>query len=158
MTTPLSVNRRRLAAAGALGVLLLAGCGSSGSSSTAAGGGAATTSGATASATGGATATMTGGATATGGSAGASSAADAFVIKDFMFSLLSLTVAPGAVVTVRNEDSTTHTLTDKADPSVFSTGDIQGGQSKTFTAPKKAGSYAFICSIHQYMTGTLVVR
>jgi plastocyanin len=154
-----------VAVAGALGALLLAGCGSSGSSSTAAGGGATTsgatataTGGATATMTGGATATMTGGATATGGSAGASSAAATFVIKDFMFGPMSLTVAPGAVVTVRNEDSTTHTLTDKDDPSIFNTGDIQGGQSKTFTAPKKAGSYAFICSIHQYMTGTLVVR
>jgi plastocyanin len=132
-----------LAAAGALGVLLLAGCGSSGSS-----------------ATNGASAPTTASvpATATGGSAGASSAAATFVIKNFMFGPMSLTVAPGTVVTVRNEDSTTHTLTDKDDPSVFNTGDIQGGQSKTFTAPKKAGSYAFICSIHQYMTGTLVVR
>ncbi len=140
-----SFNGRGLAAAGALAVLLLAGCGSSGSSSTAAGSGA-TTSAATATATG------------ASASAGASSAAPTFVIKNFMFGPMSLTVAPGAVVTVRNEDSTTHTLTDKDDASIFNTGDIQAGQSKTFTAPKKAGSYAFICSIHQYMTGTLVVR
>ena len=41
---------------------------------------------------------------------------------------------------------------------MFNTGDIQAGQSKTFTAPKKPGSYAFTCSIHQFTTGTLVVR
>ncbi len=75
-----------------------------------------------------------------------------------MFGPMSMTVAPGAVVTVRNDDTVTHTLTDKASPSAFNTGDIPAGQSKTFTAPKKAGSYAYICSIHTFMTGTLVVR
>lgn len=80
------------------------------------------------------------------------------VIKNFMFQPMSVTVAPGAVVTVRNEDTVTHTLTDESDPKLFSTGDIAAGQSKTFKAPNAAGSYGFICSIHQYMTGTIVVR
>jgi plastocyanin len=87
-----------------------------------------------------------------------SSAAGTIVIKNFMFQPMSVTVAPGAVVTVRNEDTVTHTLTDESDPKLFTTGDIAAGQSKTFKAPNAAGSYGFICSIHQYMTGTIVVR
>jgi plastocyanin len=82
---------------------------------------------------------------------------DTVVIKNFMFSPATLSVSPGTVVTVRNEDSVTHTLTDKADPGLFNTGDIRPGQVKTFKAPGKAGSYPYFCTIHQYMTGTLVV-
>ena len=70
----------------------------------------------------------------------------------------TLLVAPGTMVTVRNEDSVTHTLTDKADQNAFNTGPVSPNQTKTFKAPDKAGSYAFFCTIHQYMTGTLVVR
>jgi plastocyanin len=91
-------------------------------------------------------------------SAAGSGTADTIVIKNFMFSPVTLSVSPGTVVTVRNEDSVTHTLTDKADPKLFSTGDVGPGQVKTFKAPGTAGSYPYICTIHQYMTGTLVVR
>jgi plastocyanin len=97
-------------------------------------------------------------ATATGSSAGQKTVtSDTFIIKNFMFAPDSLTVAPGAVVTVHNEDSVTHTLTDKSDPGLFSTGDVGPGEIKTFKAPDKPGSYPFLCTIHQYMTGTLVV-
>ena len=74
-----------------------------------------------------------------------------------MFSPASITVSPGAVVTVKNKDSVTHTLTDKANPTLFSTGDVRPGQTKTFKAPDKPGSYPVFCTIHQYMTSTLVV-
>jgi plastocyanin len=94
----------------------------------------------------------------TAASAAASGTADTIVIKNFMFSPMTLSVSPGAVVTVHNEDSVTHTLTDKADPKLFSTGDVGPGQVKTFKAPATAGSYPFLCTIHQYMTGTIVVR
>jgi plastocyanin len=86
------------------------------------------------------------------------SSTDTIIIKNFMFSPASLTVSPGAVVTVRNEDSVTHTVTDKADPKLFSTGNVAPGTTSTFTAPEKPGSYPVFCMIHQYMTGTLVVR
>lgn len=92
------------------------------------------------------------------GAAGGSSGA-VIVIKNFAYHPSSLTVAPGATVTVKNEDSATHTLT-ATDPhnGVFNTGDIQPGTSTTFKAPSTAGSYAYICLIHQFMHGTLVVR
>ena len=98
-------------------------------------------------------------ATATGSSASQKTGTtDTIVIKNFMFSPDSITVSPGAVVTVKNEDSVTHTLTDKTDQNTFNTGPVAPNQTKTFKAPDKAGSYPFFCTIHQYMTGTLVVR
>jgi plastocyanin len=106
-----------------------------------------------------ASATSSASATATGSSAGLNPVtSDSIVIKNFAFSPSSLTVSPGAVVTVRNEDSVTHTLTDKADSKLFNTGPVSPGQTKTFKAPDKPGSYPFLCTIHQFMTGTLVVR
>jgi plastocyanin len=95
---------------------------------------------------------------AAAGSRPASSAADTIVIKNFKFQPANLSVAPGTVVTVRNEDSVTHTVTDKADSKLFGTGDIVAGQTVTFKAPDQAGSYVYLCTIHQFMTGTLVVR
>ncbi len=72
-----------------------------------------------------------------------------------MFAPATLTVKPGATVKVTNTDQVTHTLT--ATKGGFDTGNISAGQSKTFTAPKTPGRYTYICSIHQYMTGTIVV-
>src|ERR1700677_3059246 len=129
-------NRSRwLLLPGLILVLVLAACSSSSSSS--------------ASATSSATATGSSNSQPTG-------TTDTIVIKNFMFSPDSLTVSPGAVVTVKNEDSVTHTLTDKTDQNTFNTGPVGPNQTKTFKAPDKAGSYAFFCTIHQYMTGTLV--
>ena len=88
-------------------------------------------------------------------SGGAPAAKDTIVIKDFAFSPARITVSPGATVTVTNQDMVTHTLT--ATMGGFNTGSVSPDQSKTFTAPKKPGTYPYICSIHQYMTGDLVV-
>lgn len=77
-------------------------------------------------------------------------------IKDFKFLPADVKVAAGAKVTVINEDSAPHTLT-ATDGYAFDTGTIEAGKSGTFTAPSEPGSYAFICSIHPEMKGTLVV-
>jgi plastocyanin len=76
-------------------------------------------------------------------------------ISNFMFSPMHAAVAPGSTVSVTNKDSVTHTLT--ATSGQFNTGEIGPGQTKTFTAPSKAGTYNYICNIHQYMMGTIVV-
>jgi plastocyanin len=77
-------------------------------------------------------------------------------ISNFMFSPMSLTVEPGSTIMVTNKDSATHTLT--ATGGQFDTGDIDQNHTKTFTAPSKAGTYHYICNIHQFMTGTIVVK
>jgi plastocyanin len=100
---------------------------------------------------GGGTATTSGNSALTGSSVGTS-----ITISNFMFMPMSLTVSPGARIKVTNEDSVTHTLT--ATGGQFSTGDISHDQTKTITVPMKAGTYHYICDIHQYMMGTIIVR
>jgi plastocyanin len=93
------------------------------------------------------------------GSAHSGASGTTIVIKNFAFVPGDLTVSPGAAVTVRNEDPTTHTLTAVSPhDKVFNTGNIAAGATKTFTAPNSAGSYSYICEIHQFMQGTLTVK
>ena len=77
-------------------------------------------------------------------------------ISNFMFSPMTLSVSPGATIKVTNMDSATHTLT--ATGGQFNTGDIMQNQTKTFTVPMSPGQYHYICNIHQYMMGTIVVK
>lgn len=94
-----------------------------------------------------------------GPAGGSASPAATIVIKNFAFHPASLTVSPGVTVTVHNEDPTTHTVTAIAPHDMaFNTGDIGANATATFTAPTRAGSYPYICLIHQFMHGTLVVR
>jgi plastocyanin len=95
-------------------------------------------------------------ASASTGSSAEVKSTNAITISNFMFSPMHVSVAPGATVSVTNKDSVAHTLT--ATGGQFDTGDINGSQTKTFTAPSKAGTYSYICNIHQYMMGTIVVR
>jgi plastocyanin len=84
------------------------------------------------------------------------SAPDTIVIKNFTFMPASLTVAPGTKITVINQDQAPHTVT--ADDKSFDSRTISGGQRGEITAPTKPGSYPYICTIHQYMKGTLIVQ
>lgn len=73
-----------------------------------------------------------------------------------MFSPMTLTVSPGATISVFNKDSATHTLT--ATTGQFNTGDVAQNQTKTFKAPMQAGTYNYRCNIHQYMLGSITVK
>jgi plastocyanin len=55
-----------------------------------------------------------------------------------------------------NEDSATHTATSSGNAPIDS-GNLMNGQSYTVTFTK-AGTYKYICSIHPYMNGTIVVQ
>jgi plastocyanin len=90
-----------------------------------------------------------------GGSSGGS--ATHIVISNFMFSPMKDTVSPGATISVTNKDSATHTLSSTT-AGAFDTGNIKDNQTKTFKAPTKAGTYNYICNIHQYMMGTITVK
>ena len=82
-------------------------------------------------------------------------AASAVSIQNFSFNPDSITVNSGTMVTWTNNDSTTHTVTSTGGPKSFS-GELIPGQtfSYTFYLP---GTYTYQCSIHTYMTGTVVV-
>ena len=82
--------------------------------------------------------------------------ANTIVIKNFVFSPATLTVAPGAVVTVDNQDTAPHTAT--ADDKGFDTGNLAGNQRGSINAPATPGEYPYICDIHQYMKGSLTVK
>ena len=85
-----------------------------------------------------------------------SSTGTSISISNFMFSPMTLSVKPGATISVTNKDSATHTLTASGQGG-FNTGNISHDQTKTFTAPTKPGIYQYICNIHQYMMGTINV-
>jgi plastocyanin len=87
---------------------------------------------------------------------GSTSGGSSITISNFMFTPMSLRVSPGATVKVTNKDSATHTLT--ATGGQFNTGNITQNQTKTFKAPSKAGTYHYICNIHQFMMGTIIVK
>jgi amicyanin len=75
-------------------------------------------------------------------------------ISDFKFNPATLTVPVGTTVSWTNQDEEPHTIAAK-DGSFHSPGmDTHGTYSFTFTTP---GSYDYICSIHPFMTGTVVV-
>lgn len=76
-------------------------------------------------------------------------------IKNFKFTIPA-SVAPGAKITVRNQDAENHTVT-SATKSIFDVTVVAGGTA-TFTAPMKPGSYMFACSFHANMVGTLVIK
>jgi plastocyanin len=85
----------------------------------------------------------------------ASSGAHAIVIKNFAFHPSTLTVSKGTSVTVTNGDGTTHTLSAK--DGSFNTGDLGGGKRATIVL-NKSGTFTYFCKIHNYMTGTVVVK
>jgi plastocyanin len=87
---------------------------------------------------------------------GSSAGGHTVTIKDFTFTPSTLTVKAGTKVTFVNDDSTTHTATSQGS-STINSGNLAKGQSYTVTLIKP-GTYHYICSIHNYMTGTVVVQ
>jgi plastocyanin len=78
------------------------------------------------------------------------------VIKDFSFAPASVSAKAGATVTVHNNGPSTHTVT--SDDGTSFNVSVDSGKDATFTAPSKAGTYKFHCSIHPtQMKGTLTV-
>lgn len=77
----------------------------------------------------------------------------------------SLTVKKGDKITVVNQDTTIHTVTNGADPQdpnmgkLFDTKFLESKKSAVIdTANLDPGSYAYFCQVHPYMKGTLVVQ
>jgi len=65
-------------------------------------------------------------------------------------------VKPGAKIKVVNKDAAAHTVTSD-DGSSFDV-NVPGNSTVTFKAPKATGKYAFHCTFHGSMMGTLVVK
>jgi len=76
-------------------------------------------------------------------------------ISKFAFAPKEITVAPGTKVVWTNRDETPHTVT-SADKSFASKGlDTDDKFETTFA---REGDFAYICTVHPYMTGVVHVR
>ena len=75
-------------------------------------------------------------------------------IADFSFTPATITIHVGDTVTWTNHGPSAHTAT--ADNGSFNTGVLQKGQSASHTFTT-AGTVTYICSIHPFMHGTVVV-
>jgi amicyanin len=144
----------------AVGVLLTAACSSPASNTTATSPSVTFQSGLTPGMSGPAMPGMSGmqsppaSASATTADSPAPQGGTAVAITDFKFNPATLTVPVGSTITWTNQDEEPHTIAAK-DGSFHSPGmDTHGAYSFTFTTP---GSYDYICSIHPFMTGTVVV-
>ena len=84
----------------------------------------------------------------------AATATNAAAIKGFAFQPDVLKVEVGAKVTWTNDDTVAHTVT--ADTTSFASGNLQPGGSFSFTFTRP-GTYAYHCSIHPSMHGSIVV-
>ena len=75
-------------------------------------------------------------------------------ISDYTFSPATITVHVGDTITWTNNGPSPHTAT--ASNGSFNTGTLKKGQSASHTFTQ-AGTFAYICTIHPFMHGTVVV-
>ena len=76
-------------------------------------------------------------------------------IDNFTFTPATLTVAAGTAVTWKNEDDSPHRIGDKDGTFKSAALDTDDTFSHTFATP---GVYPYICTIHPYMAGKIVVK
>lgn len=88
-------------------------------------------------------------------SAPAQAGAATIMIMDMSFGE-PITVPPGAQITIKNDDSAEHSVT--SDTAGKFDVHVDGGEQGTLTAPTEPGEYAFHCTYHPSMHGTLIVK
>jgi plastocyanin len=94
--------------------------------------------------------------TAAGAAAVTAAASQATVeIDNFAFAPATLTVTAGTTVTWKNEDDSPHRIGDKNGAFKSAALDTDDTFSHTFAAP---GEYPYICTIHPYMVGKVIVK
>jgi plastocyanin len=94
--------------------------------------------------------------TSGGSSSGGGGGAVAVAMRDIQFSPKTTTVKVGQEVTWTNDDSVDHNVTSTSGERI-SSGDFGQGGTFSFT-PTRAGTIAYVCTIHPGMTGQLVVQ
>lgn len=76
-------------------------------------------------------------------------------IADFAFDPTPVEAAAGTTITWTNQDSAPHTVTGTGDLE-FDSGNLDEGESFSLTVDE-AGEFAYVCTIHGSMQGTIVV-
>ncbi|HZQ06262.1 MAG TPA: c-type cytochrome [Anaerolineae bacterium] len=69
----------------------------------------------------------------------------------------NITVAPGTTVVWQSHDDEDHTVTSASDPKVLDSPTLKKDQMYQFTFTQP-GTYKYICTVHDYMEGTVVVK
>jgi len=85
---------------------------------------------------------------------GPAAATNAVLIHDFAFSPATVTVAVGTTITWTNQDQDPHTVS--ATGGAFKSPTLNTGGTFRFTFTKP-GRYEYLCTIHPFMTATVVV-
>jgi plastocyanin len=96
-----------------------------------------------------------------GGIASAATATPAtkpdITIDGYAFHPATLTVKKGAAVVWVNKDDDVHTIKSTGGPEAFNSPALDNGKQFSFLF-RRAGTYRYICSVHPYMHGVIVVR
>ncbi|MDA0524286.1 cupredoxin domain-containing protein [Methanococcoides alaskense] len=77
------------------------------------------------------------------------------IIENFEFAPEEIRISVGDTITWTNLDTAPHTATDNND--MFDSGTLAEGESFSMTF-EEAGTYDYICTIHPYMKGTVIVE
>ncbi|MFB7666370.1 cupredoxin family copper-binding protein [Kitasatospora sp. NPDC056138] len=83
-------------------------------------------------------------------------AGNAVTIQNFAFAPASLTVKSGTTVTWTNKDTDAHTVTSSGSGGPLNSAPLTTGATYRYTFTQ-AGTYAYFCAIHPFMTATVVV-
>lgn len=78
-------------------------------------------------------------------------------IHGYSFDPTVMKVAPGATVTWINRDGDVHTIKTLDGPQAFHSPALDTGGHFSFTF-HRAGTYRYVCSVHPYMHGVIVVH
>jgi len=78
-------------------------------------------------------------------------------IDNYSFSPGALTIPAGTTVTWTNRDSEVHTVVADDNAPSFKSAGLDTDDSFSFTF-NKTGTYAYHCSLHPHMTGTITVQ
>lgn len=84
-------------------------------------------------------------------------APDSITVANFAFSPTPLTVARGTKVTWTNTDDEPHTVVSADGGKTFKSAALDTDDKFSFTF-NKPGNYKYFCSIHSYMSGTIIVK
>ncbi|MGH8180099.1 MAG: cupredoxin domain-containing protein [Steroidobacteraceae bacterium] len=90
-------------------------------------------------------------------SAAAPTAKPAIIISHYSFQPGALTVAKDSTVIWVNQDDDVHTIKSTDGPEAFSSPALDNGNRFGFTF-HRAGTYHYVCSVHPFMRGVIVVR
>lgn len=143
--------KKILTACAAIGALLtVAACGSSGSPAPAPANNAAAEPSTT-------TSEMPGMSMSPAPPAGAAVTTTSVDIKEFAFGPQSITVKVGATVTWTNDDQDPHTVTSQSGNGPLKSQTLNNGDTFKYTFTK-AGTFDYLCTIHPFMTGSVVVK